>query len=408
MTDDLIATTEIPARSPREIKIRRQRRILVLSFIAGLAAWLFGYFSSGVDVLPFAAEVLPDAARIEAQGRLFVGYDKTGEVIGYAAAAEAPGYSGPIQMMVGVNLDGEIIGTRLVQQRESPGFFRLIEGAGLVDQFLGKSYSGNFILGEELDAVSGATLSAEGVAASAREALRIIAREGLDSPLPAENKSIEFGWPEISLLGLFAAGYIGHKVRNAKLKKRIRWGTLLTGMIVIGFVYTAPFTIAQVIAFLSGYWPDWQSNLYWYLLMGGILFATTVDAKNPYCNWFCPFGAFQEVLSRITNAALYKPREWRDAFAWLQRGLAFTAVLLGLAFRSPGVAGYEPFGTLFDLKGTAIQWIFLAIIILASLVMYRPFCNYLCPLDPVVDLIAEVRRWALEVRRKWQNKPKTS
>ena len=408
MTNDLIATAEISTRSPREIKIRRQRTILVLSLIVALAAWLYGYFSSGVDVLPIAAEVLPEAARIEVQGKLFVGYDGSGEVIGYAATAEAPGYAGPIEMMVGVNLGGEIVGTRLVQQRESPGFFRLIENAGLVDQFLGKSYSSNFVLGEELDAISGATLSAEGVAASSREALRIIAREGLDSPLPAENKTIKFGWPEISLLGLFAAGYAGHKLRNPKLKKRIRWGTLLTGMIVIGFVYTAPFTIAQVIAFLSGYWPDWQSNLYWYILLGGILFVTTVDAKNPYCNWFCPFGAFQEILAQITNAPLYKPREWRDLFGWLQRGLAFTAVVLGLTLRSPGVAGYEPFGTLFDLKGTMIEWIFLAIIILASLVMYRPFCNYLCPLDPVVDLIAEVRRWVVEVRRKWQNKPNAS
>ena len=162
-----------------------------------------------------------------------------------------------------------------------------------------------------------------------------------------------------------------------------------------------------MIACLSGYWPDWQSNLYWYILLGGILFATTVDAKNPYCNWFCPFGAFQEVLAQITSAPLYKPREWREAFAWLQRSLAFIAIVLGLALRKPGVAGYEPFQTLFDLKGTTIQWVFLLIIVLASLVMYRPFCNYLCPLDPVVDLIAEVRRWVVDVRKKWQKTPGT-
>ena len=74
-------------------------------------------------------------------------------------------------------------------------------------------------------------------------------------------------------------------------------------------------------------------------------------------------------------------------------------VLLGLAMRRPGIAGYEPFATLFDFRGSIVEVVFLLIIILASLLMYRPFCNYLCPLDPVYDFIAEARRW---VREGWQ------
>jgi polyferredoxin len=75
---------------------------------------------------------------------------------------------------------------------------------------------------------------------------------------------------------------------------------------------------------------------------------------------------------------------------------------LGLVLRRPGIASYEPFATLFDLRGTGIEWAFLIVIILVSLVMFRPFCAYLCPLDPVVDFIASGRRWALESWRKWK------
>jgi polyferredoxin len=189
------------------------------------------------------------------------------------------------------------------------------------------------------------------------------------------------------------AGYFSHKQSTPKRKLQFRWGTMLTGMIFIGFVYTAPLTISQVIAFLSGYWPDWQNNLYWYILIGGILFATTLDAKNPYCSWFCPFGAFQEALSKLTDAKIYRPKGWKKFLQWLPRVLALTAIVLGLAFRQPGIAGYEPFATLFDLRGTAIEWILLAITVLASLIFYRPFCNFLCPIDPVVDYIGAVRRW---------------
>jgi hypothetical protein len=409
MTEDLIAITNIePGLAPRRQKDLRQRRaVLVASFAIALVAWLFGYFNSGVEILPLVPEVLPGTVRVESESRLFVGYDADGEIVGYAAAAEAAGYAGPIEMLVGIDPAGEIIGVYLVQQRESPGFFRLIDNAGLVDQFTGQQFTADLTIGNGVDAVSGATLSAEGVAGAAREAVRLIARDGLDAPLTPEKKPIKFGWPEISLLGLYTAGYFGHKIRSSQWKKRIRWGTLLTGLVVVGFIYTAPFTISMVISLLSGFWPDWQSNLYWYILIGGILFVTTVDAKNPYCAWFCPFGAFQELLAQLTNARLYKPREYRDLFTWLQRGLAFTAVVLGLALRQPGVAGYEPFATLFDLKGTTIQFIFLILVVLASLVMYRPFCNFLCPLDPVYDVITEVRRWVLEVWKKWRKTPET-
>jgi NosR/NirI family transcriptional regulator, nitrous oxide reductase regulator len=76
-----------------------------------------------------------------------------------------------------------------------------------------------------------------------------------------------------------------------------------------------------------------------------------------------------------------------------------------LALRQPGVASYEPFATLFDFQGTAVRWAFLLIIVLASLAIYRPFCNYLCPLDPVVDFIAVARRWVKESWTRWRPQP---
>ncbi len=91
----------------------------------------------------------------------------------------------------------------------------------------------------------------------------------------------------------------------------------------------------------------------------------------------------------------------------MQRGLAVTAIALGLALRRPGVAGYEPFATLFDLRGATVAWVLLVVVLLASLAIYRPFCNYLCPLDPVVDFIAAGRRWGKETLAKWRKSSTT-
>jgi uncharacterized protein with FMN-binding domain len=384
----------------------RQRRILIGSVALALIAWLIGYISSGSDFLPAIPEIIPGAARVASQGNIFVAYDNTDTVVGYAAVGKSQGYAGPIEMLVGIDLDGNITGVKIISQHETPGFFKLVMNAGFVEQFVSHSFADPLRLKDDLDAVSGATISAEGIASSTRQAVRLIAQQGLGSPLPAETKKIKFGVPEITLIALYAAGYFGHKHRSSVWKKRIRWGTMLVGMVVLGFMYTAPFTIAQVVSLLSGYWPDWHNNIYWYLLIGGIIFVTTVDAKNPYCSWFCPFGAFQECLAQVTGAKLYRPRRWSEFFTWLQRGLAFATVLLGLATRKPGIAGYEPFATLFDLRGNMIEVGLLLIIVLASLLMYRPFCNYLCPLDPVYDFIAEGRRWVREGWQLWKKRAK--
>lgn len=391
----------------KKISPSRQRLVLVASIVLALSAWFIGYFTSATDVIPTVSELIPNTVRVEPRGTIYVAFDSQGNIAGYAALGKGQGYAGPVEMLVGMDSQGNITGVKIVKQRETPGFFRLVLNQGFPEQFVNRSFRDPLQINNDLDAVSGATFSAEGVASSARQAVRLIAQQGLGSPLSPESKKIKFGIPEITLIGLYAAGYFGHKHRSSIWKKRIRWGTMLIGMIVLGFIYTAPFTVAQVISLLSGFWPDWHNNLYWYILIGGIIFVTAVDAKNPYCSWFCPFGAFQECLAQVTGAKLYRPRQWNDFFTWLQRGLAFTAVLLGLALRRPGAAGYEPFATLFDQRGTLIEVAFLLMIVLASLVMYRPFCNYLCPLDPVYDFIAESRRWVREIWRVWKTKKET-
>lgn len=390
------------APSPRQRRQRRERILIIGAVALVVAAWVVGYFTTGADVAPLVPELIPDTAEVRTDNQLFVALDENGDVLGYAALGSAPGYAGPIEMLVAVDPDGNIIGTQVVAERESPGFFRLVTRSDLVAGYNGRAITTPLQLGQDLDAVTGATVSAEGVAAAVRAATRQIADGALNVSVPAEPTPIEFGWPEIILLLLFASGYLTHKWRNRVWKKRARWGTLIAGMIFLGFVYTVPLTITMIISLLSGYWPDWHNNLYWYLLIGGILFVTTVDAKNPYCSWFCPFGAFQECIAAVSKAKLYRPRELSETLKWVQRGLALAAIVLGLALRRPGVAGYEPFATLFDLRGTAVQWIFLALIVLASLLTYRPFCNFLCPLDPVVDFIAAVRRWLKEGWTRWR------
>lgn len=389
-------------RLTKQERDRLDRRFMVLALALIAVAWIVGYARNGADVAPLVPDVLPGATRVENEGDLFIGRDGKGDIVGFAALGEAPGYGGPLEVLVGVSPDGAISGVKIVTQRESPAFFRLIENNNFFQQFDGSTVRDPLAVGADLDAVSGATISSEGLARSVQGAARLIAQRGLEMSLPPLRRKIEFGLPEGLLLLLFAAGYVGHKVRNGVWKRRVRWGTLLAGMIFLGFVYTLPLTMTMIVSLLSGFWPDWQSNLYWYLLVGGILFATTVDGKNPYCNWFCPFGAAQECLATLSGAKLYRPRDLNRPLKWVQRLLALSAIVLGLLLRRPGVSSYEPFATLFDFRGLGLEWAFLILVLLVSLLMYRPFCNYLCPLDAVVEFVAAGRRWLKEGWTTWR------
>lgn len=377
---------------------RRQQIVTIAALVILVGAWLIGHFN--VEDVDSAAvfDVLPGVQRVETHSNgLFIGYatDSSGKeaVIGYAMLGSATGYGGPLTLMVGTDPNGGIVGVKVVTNRETPNFFHQLDIHDFYDQFTGKNYSGQFSVGSDIDGVSGATLSSEAVAQSIRAAVRGIATNAIaGAEIPPLQESVKFGLPEVALIALFVVSFILHRIKQPRIKKAGRWIVLLTGVVVLGFVLNKPFTLSNVITLLSGYWPDWHNNLYWFLLLGGIFLVTIIQGKNPYCSWFCPFGATQEILASLTGAKAYQPRNLYSKLHWLQRALSFSAIVLGLALRQPGVASYEPFGTLFDLKGSWPQWLLLGLVLFGSLVIYRPFCTYICPLDPVVSYIGELRR----------------
>ncbi|KAA3648436.1 MAG: FMN-binding protein [Chloroflexi bacterium] len=393
-----------PRRTPQARRQRIDRILGVVAITTVVIAWIVGASRAKADLWPAIEAVFPEADHIthsDHEGDLYMAWADGDEehLIGYVALGEANGYGGPLTMAVGVDANGEIISLSIAQEKETPSWSTRIRNSDFVSSLLGKSYDEAFKVGEDVDAITGATVSSKGIAEAVLNGGQIAARHiGLPvAPLPAPE--IVFGIPEIVLIALFAVGYVAHQAQF-KYKKQARWATLITGMVVLGFIYNAPVTLAYINKFLMGFWPEWQSNLYWYILIGGIIFVFTIDNKNPYCEWFCPFGAAQECMGLIGGAKVRSPGNYRQFLKWLQRGLAWLAVVLALLYRSPGLTSYEIFGTLFELIGSNFQFILLAIVLLAALFIKRPWCNYLCPLDPVVDFIRMVRKWILDIWKR--------
>jgi len=386
---------------------RRARLLGVLAVLSILAAWGIGLYRTQADLMPAVQRALPEATRFERQATdVYAAYEKDEieEPMGYVALGEASGYGGPLTVAVGVDPSGTVINVVIADHRETPAWMDQIKENEFMSTLTEKSYADPFQVGKDVDGVTGATTSskalAEAVLNGSRKAAQLIGLPVETPPAPR----LQFGIPEITLLVLFAVGFLAHQ-RKFKHKKKVRWASLLTGLLILGFIYNSPLTLAYINKFLLGFWPQWQSHLYWYLLIGGILFVYTVENKNPYCQWFCPFGAAQEVMGLVGGAKVFSPRQFRDLLKWLQRGLAWLAIILALIYRNPGLSSFEIFGTLFSLTGSNFQFILLALVLVTSLFIRRPWCTYLCPLDPVTDFIKMTRKWVIEL---WQEKIKTS
>ncbi len=396
-------STKSPKRSQQIDRV-----LTVAAIVTLVIAWFVGATWSSTDVTPYIEQAFPSAARFErTSDDTYAAYqtDSSEQVIAYVTVGEANGYGGPMKVAVALDLDGGVLGMVVFEHKETRTWYKRVADDDFVASLLGKSYADEFQVGADVDGVTGATYTSRAIAEAVREGSRAVAAGELGLVAPVrEAPRVQFGVPEIVLIALFAVGYVGHQ-RGFKYKKQARWLSMLVGLVLLGFVYTNPLTLAFINKLLLGFWPQWQTHLYWYLLIGGILFVFTVDNKNPYCEWFCPFGAAQECMGLIGGAKVRSPRRYRELLKWLQRGLAWSAILLALLFRNPGLSSYEIFGVLFDLEGSSLQFGLLGIVLVAALFIKRPWCRYLCPLRPVTDLIRFVRNWIKELWQKTRTKP---
>jgi len=382
-------------------KTRHQTdRIWAWIAVAALfAAYLAGIWTYDGGVKESISKIAPGADRIEAGPRQTFTAFQNGIRTGYLAVGQADGYGGPLQVAVRTDKEGTILDLRVVSHKETRAFFKRVESTRFLEKFLKKNFSDQLVPGGDIDTVTGATYTVQALAEAVRQGSRAVAGEQLGLELTSPDPvKVQFGVPEGLLVLLYLAGFAGQRP-GFRHKKALRWIMLITGLFFLGFWYDIPLTLSRINSFLLGYWPEWQTHLYWYLLVGGILFIFTVDNKNGYCAWFCPFGAAQDCMGAIGGAEWNLPRRFRRFLLWTQRVLAWSAIAAALIFRNPGVSSYEVFGTLFSFTGSTILFALLAIILLVSLFVKRPWCRFLCPLGPVFGLIRTARTWLLE---KWR------
>ncbi len=122
------------------------------------------------------------AAAATQSGKILELYPVTngGAEAGYVMKISASGSQGTIVMMVGVDANKAITGISVVSHSETSGIGTKVVGnepnsAGVpvLDQFVGLSGAGSLVVGSNITAISGATVSTKGITMGANAALAV-------------------------------------------------------------------------------------------------------------------------------------------------------------------------------------------------------------------------------------------
>ncbi len=161
---------------------------IILFIIASLSGFLLSYIYSTTKPIIKKNEkikeqnnlkiLMPDIKNFEKINNYFKVYGNNNKVIGYVFKTSAKGYSSEVVCNVGINSEGKVTGVIIISEAETPGLGSKIEEVreGEKEPYYLAQYKGkneNEINFENIQAISGATISSRAVLNSVKKAFKI-------------------------------------------------------------------------------------------------------------------------------------------------------------------------------------------------------------------------------------------
>lgn len=124
------------------------------------------------EVDPEIKKTVPDATKVEqiSQNPWVIKIVKADESNVYGAMGKGDGHQSEISVLVIMSPDHKITNVSVLSQGETPSKFNKLENKNFLSQFTGKSIDTNFMAGQNIDTVSGATNSSTGVITAVKNA----------------------------------------------------------------------------------------------------------------------------------------------------------------------------------------------------------------------------------------------
>ena len=301
-----------------------------------------------------------------------------------AGAMIAEGYGGPIEMDLSLSAEGRISSLKVLRHHETPSYIAGLES--FLGQFTGKTRDNTLILGKDIDAISGATITSQAITAAVKESLG-----GQPAPPPPLGPLLAMILVPLVLTSLAVAALLGR--HNA-----LRWAALTGGFIYFGLVTRTMLSLIQPLQAGLGHSPSFGHNPLWWMTLA-IAFLSALALGRIYCGSLCPFASVQEGLHHLARhphatASTVSPAIDRRART-LKYMVLFGITAVCLVSGRTAAAAIEPYMTLFTGRGTGIAWAFLGLMLILSVFNFRFWCKYLCPVGALTSLAAAFSFWKI-------------
>ena len=370
------------------------------AWVSLLAAFIVGQIASKPDYHSMLRQAIPGEVLVlsDANTSLPVVYRVEGseDVI---IMAEGEGYGGPLVMAVRARRtedSGRLAEVLMLSHKETPAFMERLQRGHFFRQFGGKDVSDNFIVDDDIDSVSGATVSAKGFTSAVRDAVHL----GAISHLGLSQTWQQPGWSpsinEVLLLILFVlaftAGY-----RKDKLAKIAKYVVMVGALVFIGFYANVSLSLSNIAGIFMGYIPTPSEHPMWWIMILGVLGSIAFLGRNIYCQQLCPFMVVQDLAQKISGVKLRIDSRFQRRARTLIFSLSWVALMLIFLSAHPAMGSYEPFAMMFSLEGLGIQWYILPASLLGAFFVPRFWCRLFCPvglyLNEMVRLRRRIRTW---------------
>jgi len=311
----------------------------------------------------------------------------------YVLITSGQGYGGPFVLGLRIMEDGKVHEVIPLDHKETPAFAKKIEDANYRTQFIGKSVSDDFIVGVDIDAVSGATVTTMAAAEAVRKGAHLAAVEKFKMEPKWKKAPWKFGLDEILILVIFALAFFP-AVYQKKPWKHIYLAATIG---IVGFYLNAAISVGSLSGLLMGYIPGIADHLIWWILAVGTVLGIVFLGKNVYCFRICPFYGVQFLLTKLGGSRfnpspviLKRSKSVANFFLWLALMTSFIA-------SHPALGSYEPFAMMFSLNGVGIQWFLLPLALMGSFFMSTFWCRFFCPCGQALTKLRQYRKKLLDI-----------
>lgn len=172
--------------------------------------------------------------------------------------------------------------------------------------------------------------------------------------------------------------------------RKFRGVFLLAGIVYLGFLRGGcPCMISSFqnsVLIVLGV-PVKTESLVWFLtiILGSYLFGRI------WCGWLCHLGALQEFLFKSTKINFLRSERSQKILKIINISVFIIWILQLIITRSNLFCLYDPFKVAYNLISPEITgYILLAILLISSVLIYRPFCRTTCPVGLIMSWITYI------------------